>query len=211
MAEQIFPTKGNLIATKKSLALSTLGFELLDRKRNILVREMMQLIDKANTIGEEIDNAYNEAYRSLQFANLDMGIVDNDAQAIPIYNGMEIRARSVMGVEIPNIALAPVKLEPHYGLYHTSSQLDDAYGSFTNLLHLTATLAEVENSVYRLAMAIKKTQRRANSLKNIIIPRFEGTVKYISDYLEEKEREEFSRMKVIKKKQAREASAAKQA
>lgn len=207
MAEQIFPTKGNLIATKKSLALSTLGFELLDRKRNILVREMMQLIEKANTIGEQIDNAYFEAYRALQLANLDMGIVDNDAQSVPIYNGLEIRARSVMGVEIPHIELAPVKIEPHYGLYHTTSQLDEAYRSFTNLLQLTATLAEVENSVYRLAMAIKKTQRRANSLKNIIIPRFQETAKYITDYLEEKEREEFSRLKVIKKKSAQEAAA----
>ena len=59
-------------------------------------------------------------------------------------------------------------------------------------------LSELENSVYRLANAIKKTQRRANALKNIIIPRFESTVKFISDSLEEKEREEFSRMKVIK-------------
>ncbi|MFA9381350.1 MAG: V-type ATP synthase subunit D [Acetanaerobacterium sp.] len=200
MAEQVFPTKGNLIATKKSLALSSLGYELLDRKRNILVREMMQLIDKANTLGEQIDNAYTEAYRSLQFANLDMGIVDNDAQAVPIYTGLGIRSRSVMGVEIPNITLEPITLEPHYGLYHTSSQLDDAYGAFSNLLQLTATLAEVENSVYRLAQAIKKTQRRANSLKNIIIPRFMQTAKYISDYLEEKEREEFSRLKLIKHK-----------
>ncbi len=199
MAQQIFPTKGNLIAVKKSLALSTLGYDLLDRKRNILVREMMQLIDKANTLGDQIDEAYTEAYRSLQFANLDMGIVDNDAQAIPIYNGIELRSRSVMGVEIPHIDLEQVYLEPHYGLYHTSSQLDEAYSAFTNLLQLTATLAEVENSVYRLAQAIKKTQRRANSLKNIIIPRFQGVAKYISDYLEEKEREEFSRLKVIKK------------
>lgn len=204
MAEQIFPTKGNLIATKKSLALSTMGYELMDRKRNILVREMMQLIDKANVIGEQIDKAYDEAYHALQLANLDMGIVDNDAEAVPVYDGLALRVRSVMGVELPTISLSPVTPEPHYGLYHTSSQLDAAYTAFTDLLQLTATLAEVENSVYRLAMAIKKTQRRANSLKNIIIPRFEGVAKYISDYLEEKEREEFSRLKVIKKKKAAE-------
>lgn len=69
---------------------------------------------------------------------------------------------------------------------------------FDKAKHLTVVLSELENSVYRLANAIKKTQRRANALKNIIIPRFESTVKFISDSLEEKEREEFSRMKVIK-------------
>ena len=59
-------------------------------------------------------------------------------------------------------------------------------------------LAEIENSVYRLAVAINKTQSRANALKNVIIPDLDDTCKYITDALEEKEREEFSRLKVIK-------------
>ena len=71
-------------------------------------------------------------------------------------------------------------------------------GSGKQCLRLTADLAEVENSVYRLADAIKKTQKRANALKNIMIPRFEETVKFITDALDEKDREEFSRLKVIK-------------
>lgn len=199
MADQIFPTKGNLIAVKKSLALSTLGFDLLDRKRNILVREMMQLINRANEIGKQIDDAYTKAYKSLQLANIHMGLVEDDAQAVPVYNGLTLYSRSVMGVEIPKIAMDRVRLEPHYGLYNTSSHLDQAYVEFRNLLQLTAELAEVENSVYRLAQALKKTQRRANSLKNIIIPRFQEISKYITSYLEEKEREEFSRLKVLKK------------
>lgn len=71
--------------------------------------------------------------------------------------------------------------------------------NFHRVKCLTVTLAEIENSVYRLSVAIKKTQKRANALKNIIIPRFEETQKFISDALEEKEREEFSRLKVIKR------------
>ena len=59
-------------------------------------------------------------------------------------------------------------------------------------------LAEVEGSVYRLAVAIKKTQKRANALNNIMIPKFTATIKFITEALEEKEREEFSRLKVIK-------------
>lgn len=77
--------------------------------------------------------------------------------------------------------------------------LDEAYLRFAEVKQLTAELAEVENSVYRLADAIKKTQKRANALKNIMIPRFEETVKFITNALEEKEREDFSRLKVIKK------------
>ena len=77
--------------------------------------------------------------------------------------------------------------------------MDIAYIKFEKAKQISIVLAEIENSVYRLANAIKTTQRRANALKNINIPQFEETVKFISDALEEKEREEFSRMKVIKR------------
>ncbi len=76
--------------------------------------------------------------------------------------------------------------------------MDYAYECFYRVKELTVVLAEVENSVYRLANTIRKTQKRANALKNISIPRFEETIKFISESLEEKEREEFSRQKVIK-------------
>ena len=69
MADQVFPTKGNLISTKKSLDLAKVGFELLDRKRNIIVREMMALIDRAETIQSSIDSCYADAYLALQQAN----------------------------------------------------------------------------------------------------------------------------------------------
>ena len=85
-----------------------------------------------------------------------------------------------------------------YGFLNTNSQLDHAYVSFRQVVRTTTVLAEVENSIYRLATAIKKTQRRANALRNILIPRYEEIVKFITDNLEEKEREEFARMKVIK-------------
>ena len=89
-------------------------------------------------------------------------------------------------------------LELTYGFMSTSSLVDEAYIKFDQVKKLTAELAEVENSVYRLATAVNKTQKRANALKNIIIPRFTATVKFITDSLEEKEREDFSRLKVIK-------------
>ena len=82
----------------------------------------------------------------------------------------------------------------------SNSALDEAYLRFAEVKRLAAVMAEVENSVYRLADAIKKTQKRAKALKNIIIPETEASVREISVVLEEKEREEFSRMKIIKKK-----------
>ena len=202
MANQVVPTKGNLLATKKSLELSRTGFELLDRKRNILIREMMALIDRANAIQGKIDQTYEDAYAALQRANITLGICGELSQTVPLDDGLTVAYRSVMGVEIPMVSLTPREIPIPFGLNTTNIMLDDAYSKFNEVKRLTAELAEVENSVYRLADAIKKTQKRANALKNIMIPRFEETVKFITDALEEKEREEFSRLKVIKKQKA---------
>lgn len=202
MSEQVVPTKGNLLATKKSLQLSRSGFDLLDRKRNILIREMMSLIDRANKLQGNIDHAYEEAYAALQRANITLGIVNEISQAVPVEDGLNLAYRSVMGVEIPMVSLHSEEIKIPFGLMSTNILLDRAYLKFREVKKLTAELAEVENSVYRLANAVKKTQKRANALKNIMIPRFEQTVKTISEALEEKDREEFSRMKIIKQQKA---------
>ena len=202
MSEQVVPTKGNLLATKKSLQLSRSGFELLDRKRNILIREMMSLIDRANQLQGSIDHAYEEAYAALQRANITLGIVNEVSQAVPVENGLNLAYRSIMGVEIPMVSLHSEEIKIPFGLMSTNILLDRAYLKFGEVKKLTAELAEVENSVYRLANAVKKTQKRANALKNIMIPRFEQTVKTISEALEEKDREDFSRMKIIKQQKA---------
>ena len=198
MATTVFPTKGNLIATKKSLKLARQGYELMDKKRNILIREMMLMMDKAKSIQGEIEKTYEKAYQALQWANVTLGLIEEMTLSTSIENGIQITYRSVMGVDIPEVALESTTNDDQYGFFESNSQFDIAYLSFNRAKELTVILAEVENSVYRLADAIKKTQRRANALKNINIPRFETTVKYISDALEEKEREEFSRLKVIR-------------
>lgn len=195
---QVFPTKGNLIAMKRSLGLALLGYDLLDRKRNILIRELMSLVDKAGELRATIEDTYKEAYLALQLANISQGVVTPHAECVPVENGLTLTSRSVMGVELPKIELNAQELDINYGFLNTSSQLDRAYLAFDKVKKTTVILAEVENSIYRLSVAIRKTQRRANALQNIIIPRDRETVKYISDSLEEKEREEFSRLKVIK-------------
>ena len=199
------PTKGNLMAVKKSLALARVGYELLDKKRNILIREMMALIDRASEIQGTIDSSFAEAYIALQKANITLGFCDELSKTIPVDDSVKMDSRSIMGVEIPILSIdKPDEHELHYGLSHTNARFDEAVALFMRAKYLTVELAEIENSVYRLAVAIKQTQKRANALKNIMIPKFEGDVKFITDALDEKDREEFSRLKVIKKqKQSR--------
>ncbi len=207
--QQVFPTKGNLILSKKALQLAALGYELLDRKRSILIRELMELVDKAGRLRGSIEDTYVRAYQALQRANISMGVVMPYASCIPVEKGLELSSKSVMGVELPTVSLEPAPIEVNYGFSQTNSQLDIAYLEFEKVKLITVELAEVENSIYRLSVAIRKTQRRANALQNIIIPRNEKIVKFITDSLEEKDREEFSRMKVIKAQKLKKAKQGK--
>lgn len=200
MDTSLFPTKGNLIKAKYTLKLSNQGYELLDKKRNILIREMMLLIDKADTIQKEIDKTFTEAYDALQMANITIGIstLEDIGYAIDEEVGVHIKVRSIMGVEIPVVTIEEEEQQPAFGMVRTNIALDKALRNFRRVKTLTISLAEVENAVYRLAINIKRTQKRANALKNVMIPKYESITKHISDALEEKEREEFTRLKVIK-------------
>ena len=194
----VLPTKGNLIATKHSLELATTGYELMDRKRNILTREMMGMISQAEQLQSRIDSTFSQAYDALMLANITMGKTIHVAESVPIDHSIEIRYRSVMGVEITTV-LADTSMQPlSYGLSETNSALDDALIKFHRVKELTKELSEMENTIYRLAATIKKTQKRANALRNIVIPGYREIIASISEALEEKEREEFARLKVIK-------------
>ena len=197
---QTAPTKGNLNAAKRSRALADNGYELMDRKWNILIREIMELMDEAEDLQERIDSTFSEAYASMRLAEISMGgSAQSGANAVPIDDSFSIRFRSVIGVELPVVSAEPEEPSgPPYGLAFTSSDLDDAYFKFAEVKELIRELAETENCIYRLAYAIKKAQKRANALQNIVIPGLDSEIARISDALEEKEREEFVRLKVVK-------------
>ena len=199
-----FPTKGNLIQAKNSLRLAKQGYELMDKKRNILIRELMNLISQAEEIQSEIDKTFSDAYMALQRANIEMGIneVASFANAVPIDTSISIKTRSIMGTEIPLVEYDKEASEgtPNYAFYSTRVSLDEAQKAFNRVKELTIKLSTIETSAIRLATNIKKTQKRANALKNITIPTYEAIVKNITNALEEKEREEFTRLKVIKER-----------
>lgn len=201
MNPNTFPTKGNLILAKNSLALARQGYELMDKKRNILIKELMELIDEAKGIQSEIDETFTSAYKALQKANIELGIdyVKDIAMAVPVDDSVRIKTRSIMGTEIPLVEHEERPLNLTYAYYSTKESLDEARYKFERVKELTLKLSMVENSAYRLANSIKRTQKRANALKNITIPRYETLTRSITNSLEEKDREEFTRLKVIKR------------
>lgn len=203
MNPNTFPTKGNLILAKNSLALAKQGYDLMDKKRNILIHELMDLIDRAKDIQSEIDTTFTAAYKALQTANIEMGIrnVEDLSSTVPEENSIQIKQRSIMGTEIPLVEFDRSGSKPTYSFFNTRVSLDEATNQFKKVKELTLRLSMIENSAYRLATNINKTQKRANALKNITIPYYSSLTVNIQNALEEKEREEFTRLKVIKRRQ----------
>ncbi len=199
MAQNTVPTKNNLMRARHSLRLAAVGYDLMDRKRNILVREVMRYMDEAKSLQAQVAEKYREAYEALMIATVRMGDCAEAARAVPTDDALTITSRSVMGVELPAVTLAESPRRLWYSPVDTDAALDTAYDKFREVMALTAKLAETEASVCRLADAIKKTRKRTNALGNVMIPQLETTVREISASLEEKEREDFTRLKVIKR------------
>lgn len=201
---QTAPTKGNLTAAKRSRELAESGYELMDKKRNILIRELMSMIDEAGKLQDRIDSTFGQAYAAMRLAEISMGgSADGGAKSVPLDDSVQMRCKSVMGVELPSVtAVNPISDRPPYGLAFTSADLDLAYFKFAEVKELVNELAQSENAIYRLAYAIKKAQKRANALQNIVIPGLDEDIAHISEALEEKEREEFVRLKVVKEQKS---------
>jgi len=171
----VSPTKSNLVNTKGSLKLAREGYELLDKKRNVLIQEMLKRIDEAKEIQSEINEFFYEAYQALQSVDITQGIktVEDIATGIDFVDNTKIRSYSVMGVEIPEVDVILEDIIPRYSFFRTNMALDRAFKNFKRVVSLISRLAEIETSVYRLATSIKKTQKRANALDNILIPKYE--------------------------------------
>ncbi|AMS10975.1 V-type ATP synthase subunit D [Erysipelothrix rhusiopathiae] len=192
-------TKGNLLACKESLRLAKLGYELMDRKRIILMQELSKMMDDVKELRDVIDETYDKAYLSLQRANVSLGVIDRIANLMPVEEDIKIVYRSVMGIEIPKVTIEEKEVKIPYALSVSNSRLDEVFLQMRQVKLYTAKLAELDNGMYRLAKAIEKSRKRANALEQIVIPDLEIKIKTISDALEEKEREEFIRMKLVKK------------
>ena len=202
MNSSTLPTKNNLMRLKDNLRLSKQGRDLLEKKKIILNMEKIKYVKKAKEKKEELDIALQKAYQSYNKAVIETG-VDN---LIDISNGMsfddvlDIKYKTIMGVEIPSIVYESKKAMLNYSLYDTTSSVDKTIIDFNKVKDLIIEYAELSNTIIRLEKSIEKVSKRSNALGDMIIPQTEKNISEIQDILEEREREEFTRLKVIKNK-----------
>ena len=201
----VAPTRSNLIRVKKDLQFAREGYEILDRKREVLTTELVRVAHEAEEIQQKVWKTLAAAYSAMEKARLTMGRdhVEWAALAANKTVDLHLKFRGIMGVAIPVIEASGKPQAVPYSLDDTSAALDEASAGFREVLILMPQLAMLVTTVWRLAGELRKTQRRVNALQHIFIPAFEDTAAFIISSLEEREREETFRLKWLKTKLTR--------
>ncbi|MCR5783873.1 MAG: V-type ATP synthase subunit D [Clostridia bacterium] len=192
------PTKSRLMETKASLELAQTGYDLMDRKRSIYLREAAKYTENADKAAERVRNAITEAYAALRVSAESGDSVNIAAACTPVENTVTVTIENVIGIDVPTFRTEPRGRALPYPLGSTSARLDKAYFAWGEVAAALCGLATVRAAEARLVSAAEKTSRRENALGNVMIPRLKETERTITETLEEREREEFSRLKVIK-------------
>jgi V/A-type H+-transporting ATPase subunit D len=175
---------------------------VLERKRDILLRELRKNIYEAERTREELFRVLSKAYKNLNGANFDKGsdTIANVAIGSSHEASFLLDFRSIMGVAVPIVEFQrEPDAKPDYGFANTNAELDAAFKQFYAALALIADLSRAEGATFQIANDIRSTQRRVNALKHVLIPRYRFITKQIELVLEEREREEFVRTKRIKR------------
>ena len=194
------PTKSSYLALGRQLAFAREGFDLLDQKRQILIFELMSRLGRARDAERRTNDALARAFADLAEALLETGSdgLDRAALAVRAEHEVVLADQGLMGIRIPAVRVRLAEADVQFGFVGTSAHADLAMQRFAEVLRLLGELAELETSVLRLARELKKTQRRTNALSKIFIPDYSETVTYILASLEDRERESFTIMKMIK-------------
>lgn len=196
------PTKSNLFQYKEQLGIAREGFDLLQKKRDILVIELMRMLEQVKLLESELYSFSAKAYASLRKTLLSVGreSIQEISQGIRYEFTVKERSVKVAGLTLPSVEIKPPSVSLQYSLMDTYTYTDETMGIFLEYLKIIAELASIRTMVWRLAKEVKKTQRRVNALEKMVIPDTSETVAYITAVLEEREREIFFIQKMIKSK-----------
>jgi V/A-type H+-transporting ATPase subunit D len=204
----VAPTRTNLIRVKKELQFAREGYEILDRKREVLTTELVRVAHEADVLQKEVWKILETAYSALEKAQLTLGSDNVEWAALAANKTVDVhlKLRGIMGVAIPVIEARGEPQKMLYSLSGTNAALDEASAAFREVLIKTPQLSMLVTTVWRLAGELRKTQRRVNALQHIFIPAYEETVAFIVSSLEEREREETFRLKMLKTRMVKSAA-----
>ncbi len=199
------PTKANLIAAKDQLRLLNTGLDILDKSRKALISAYDSKIKQRDTLNKEVNETIENVSKNFKKARVIMGEerLANVSNIVPVDNSIELTENEFMQTKVYDIDFKPSKLNLSYSFYETNAAFDKAVLSFNELKDKIFKLAELDNTIDNLDRQIQKTSKKVNSLEKVQIPKLEDRIKQISTLIEEKEREEFSKTKMVKDKKAK--------
>jgi len=203
MAQDVKPTRSELIQLKKKIKLSQSGHKLLKMKRDGLILEFFKILKEARNVRTELDIAFSKAVGKINLASAVDGMVTVRSTAFTAKESPEIllSGNNIMGVKVPKISSTAVRkslTERGYGIIGTDTYIDETADAYEDLVEKIIKAAELETTMKRLLNEIEKTKRRVNALEFKVIPEQIATMKYIRFVLEEMERENTFRLKRIK-------------
>lgn len=195
------PTRSNLLRLKQDLRFAREGFEILNRKREVLTAELIRVAHDAEAVQKEVQELMAKAYEAMETAQLTAGRERVEWAALATNKTVEVQVkyRGIMGVAIPVVDARGGPPELPYSLSDTNVALDETYDAFRAALERIPDLSRLTTTVWRLAGELRKTQRRVNALQHVFIPDYEETIRFIEGSLEEREREDTFRLKLLKK------------
>jgi len=214
MAEDVKPTRKNLMQIEDRIELSERGHDTLEQKRDGLIMEFMDILDQARDVRRNLADDYDHAQQTLDMARAVEGdvAVRGAAAALKEHPEITLESKNIMGVVVPQIESTRVKKsldQRGYGVLGTSARIDEAASAYEDLLETIILAAEVETAMRKLLNEIETTKRRVNALEFKLLPELHESKEFIEQKLEEQEREEIFRMKKIKAKKEREEAEAK--
>jgi V/A-type H+-transporting ATPase subunit D len=201
---QILPgtktTRMELLALKNRMKLAERGHDLLREKRDSLIMEFFNAIAEIKDAREKVDVTLTDAFSALTQAKMVMGParVVEFAYASKFEAELHISTRSMMGVRVPVLSVEQHVPELPYSLSDSSTKFDVMSQKFKEALKAIVRLAEIESTVKRLALEIERTKRRVSALESVVIPRLDATLRFVKLALEEREREDFVRLKMVR-------------
>jgi len=200
--EGVNPTRMELLSVRKKRILAEKGHKLLGEKRDALIVQFFDVLEKRDRLKTEVQSSLKDAGDTLDIATVIMGrsSVEAYAHGMPPAKAPEVSTLNIMGVRVPvmDVEVEDMKGQLPWGLGSTPQALDETARRYRMALERLMRLAEAEGSMERLALEIERTKRRVNALEHIFIPRLRNTEKYITMQLQEREREDFFRRKRIK-------------
>jgi V/A-type H+-transporting ATPase subunit D len=210
MAEDVKPTRKNLMEIEDRIQLSERGHDTLEQKRDGLIMEFMDILDQAQDVRQTLEADYEHAQETIDAARAVEGDVSvrGAAAALKEHPEITVESKNIMGVVVPQIESTKVKKtldQRGYGVLGTSAHIDEAAEAYEDLLAAIVLAAEVETAMKKMLSEIETTKRRVNALEFKLLPDLYENQEYIQQKLEEQEREEIFRMKKVKAKKEREA------